>query len=74
MKFYFFIEFCLIFLFGRCNKWKDNNPDCIKSNSKKNDLYLNIVSNSMNGITKEEGEKNINKIISNVAKNVIIEK
>jgi hypothetical protein len=56
------------------NKWKDNNPDCIKSNSKKNDLYLNIVSNSMNGITKEEGEKNINKIISNVAKNVIIEK
>jgi len=55
-------------------KWKDNNPDCIKSDSKKNDLYLNIVSNSMNGITKEEGEKNINKIISNVAKNVFIEK
>jgi len=56
------------------SKWKDNHPDCIKSDSKKNDLYLNIVSNSMNGITKEEGDKNINKIISNVAKNVIIEK
>ena len=28
----------------------------------------------MNGLTKEEGDKNINKIISNVAKNVTIEK
>ena len=28
----------------------------------------------MNGLTKEEGEKNINKIISNVAKEVIIDK
>jgi hypothetical protein len=28
----------------------------------------------MNGLTKEEGEKNINKIINNVAKNVVIEK
>jgi len=55
-------------------KWKDNYPDCIKSDSKKNDLYLKIVSNSMNGLTKEESEKNINKIITNVAKKVIIEK
>ena len=56
------------------SKWKDNYPDCIKSNSKKNDLYLKIVSNSMNGLTKEEGEKNIHKIISNVVKNVVINK
>jgi len=56
------------------NKWKDNYPDCAKSNSNKNDLYLKIVSNSMNGLTKEEGDKNINKIISNISKNVIIEK
>ena len=56
------------------SKWKDNYPDCTKSDSKKNDLYLKIVSNSMNGLTKEEGNKNINKIITNVAKKVIIEK
>ena len=56
------------------NKWKDNYPDCIKSNSKKNDLYLKIVSNSMNGLTKQESDKNINKIITNVAKKVVIEK
>ena len=55
-------------------KWKDNYPDCTKSDSKKNDLYLKIVSNSMNGLTKQESENNINKIITNVTKNVIIEK
>jgi len=55
------------------SKWKDNYPNCIKSDSKKNDLYLKIVSNSMNGLTKYEGDKNINKIITNLAKKVIIE-
>ena len=56
------------------NNWVKEHPDCIKSNSRKNDLYLKIVSNSMNGLTKEEGDKNINKIISNVAKKVTINK
>jgi hypothetical protein len=28
----------------------------------------------MNGLTEEEGRKNINKIISNVAKEVVIDK
>jgi hypothetical protein len=54
--------------------WKDMNPDCTDPDSKKNNLFLKIVSNSMNGITEEESSKNINKIISNVAKEVIIEK
>lgn len=56
------------------SKWKDNHPDCVKSDSKKNDLYLKIVSNSMNGLTKDESEKNIHKIITNVAKQVLIDK
>jgi hypothetical protein len=56
------------------SKWKDNYPDCMKSDSNKNDLYLQIVSNSMNGLTKEEGDANIQKIISNVAKKVTIDK
>ena len=56
------------------SKWRQKYPDCTKSDSKKNDLYLKIVSNSMNGLTKEEGEQNINKIISNVAKKVVIDK
>ena len=55
-------------------EWKETNPDCTNSESKKNNLYLKIVSNSMNGIDKEEGTKNITKIISNVAKETIIQK
>ena len=54
--------------------WKEINPDCTDSDSKKNNLYLKIVSNSMNGLTKEESDKNINKIINNVAKETIIQK
>jgi hypothetical protein len=54
--------------------WKNKNPDCTNSDSKKNNLYLKIVSNSMNGSTEEESNKNINKIINNVAKDTIIQK
>ena len=56
------------------NKWKEQNPGCTSADSKNNNLFLKIVSNSMNGLTKEEGDKNINKIITNVAKNVVIDK
>jgi hypothetical protein len=55
-------------------EWRNKNPDCTSSESRKNDLYLKIVSNSMNGLTEEEGKKNINKIISNLAKEVVIDK
>ena len=54
--------------------WRDKYPDCTDSDSKKNNLYLKIVSNSMNGSTVEESSKNIDKIISNVAKEVTINK
>lgn len=54
--------------------WRDKYPDCAQPDSKKNNLYLKIVSNSMNGLTEEESCKNIDKIISNVAKEVIIDK
>jgi hypothetical protein len=52
--------------------WQEKYPDCMQYDSNKNNLYLKIVSNSMNGLTKEEGDKNIEKIISNVAKETII--
>ena len=54
--------------------WRDKYPDCTDADSKKNNLYLKIVSNSMNGSTMDESSKNIEKIISNVAKEVIINK
>jgi hypothetical protein len=58
----------------KITEWRENNPDCTNSESKKNNLYLKIVSNSMNGSDKEEGQKNITKIISNLAKETIIQK
>ena len=72
---------CKIF---RCGVFKKNMkqisefqklyPDCAISNSNKNNMYLKIVSNSMSGLTSDESSKNINKIISNVAKVVTIDK
>lgn len=58
----------------KISEWRAEHPDCTKAESKKNDMYLRIVSNSMSGITKEETNKNISKIISNVAKQVVIDK
>ena len=58
----------------KITEWRENNPDCTNSDSKKNNMYLKIVSNSMNGADKEEGQKNITKIISNLAKETIIQK
>lgn len=54
--------------------WKEKYPDCTYADSKKNNLYLKIVSNSMSGGTKEECNKNYNKIITNIAKETIIHK
>jgi len=56
------------------NKWKKKNPQCKDPESMKNNEYLKIVSNAMSGSTEDETNKNINKIISNVAKEVLIEK
>jgi len=55
-------------------EWVKNNPDCHKSDSKKNDKYLKIISNSMSGGTELEQKTNISKIISKVAKEVTIDK
>ena len=55
-------------------EWVKNNPDCHNYDSKKNDAYLKIVSNSMSGGTELEQKTNINKIISKVAKEVTIDK
>lgn len=55
-------------------EWIKAHPDCLDSDSKQNDKYLRIVSNSMSGSTEEEQKNNINKIISKVAKEVVINK
>lgn len=55
-------------------KWKEHNPECDDPNTRKNDKYLKIVGNSMSGSTEQEQKKNIDKIVSNIAKEILIEK
>ena len=55
-------------------EWVKAHPDCLNANSKQNDTYLQIVYNSMSGSTELEQKNNINKIISKVAKQVVINK
>jgi hypothetical protein len=58
----------------KISEWKQLNPDCTDSESKKNNVYLNIVSNAMSGSSQEETNKNIEKIISNIVKETQIKK
>jgi hypothetical protein len=60
--------------FKQIHDWQEENPDSDDYDSKKHMDYHNIVINSMGGSNEEEDERNYNKIIKNVAKEVIIEK
>ena len=55
-------------------EWTKENPEYNDPTTKVNDKYLKIVSNSMNGLTKEETNKNYEKIIKNIAKETVIDK
>jgi len=56
------------------SEWIKLHPDCLDSESRKNDQYLHIVLNSMSGGTIEEQKNNMDKIISRIAKKVTINK
>jgi hypothetical protein len=55
-------------------EWQKLHPDYSDPDSKQNDKYMKIVLNSMSGSTKEESDKNYEKIAKNIVKEVIIEK
>jgi hypothetical protein len=55
-------------------EWTKIHPDCTNSESKKNDKYLKIVSESMSGSSEEESKKNYSKIIKNIVKETVIDK
>jgi hypothetical protein len=58
----------------KISEWQQLNPHYSDPDSKENDKYMKIVLNSMSGSTKEESDKNYEKIVKNIAKEVIIEK
>lgn len=55
-------------------EWQKLHPEYNDPDSKQNDKYMKIVLNSMSGSTKEEANKNYEKIIKNVIKETLIEK
>jgi hypothetical protein len=55
-------------------EWQKAHPNFNDPESKDNDKYMNIILNSMSGSTKEESEKNYEKIAKNIAKEVVINK
>jgi hypothetical protein len=54
--------------------WMKQHPGCRDADSRKNDLFLKIMSNAMCGGSSEETEKNLNNIIRNIVKEVAIDK
>jgi len=59
---------------NQISEWRQLNPGCTSSDSRKNDFYLKLVSNAMSGSTSEEQNNNYNKIISNILKTITIDK
>ena len=56
------------------NEWVKENPTCKDTTTKKFDQYNKIVMNSMSGVSEEEQKNNIEKIVKNVTKAVVIDK
>ena len=54
--------------------WQQENPQYTDPESIVNEEYMKIVNHSMGGFTEQEDETNYNKIIKNVAKEVVIQK
>lgn len=56
------------------NEWVKDNPGCQDPRTKQNVKYNKIVMNSMSGGTVEEQHDNIEQIVKNVTKAVVIDK
>jgi len=54
--------------------WQKAHPDYNNPCSKQNDKYMKLILNTMSGSTKEEQQQNINKVIKNISKEVVIDK
>lgn len=54
--------------------WQKANPEYNNPKSKQNDKYMKMLCEVMSGSSKEEQQKNYNKVIKNISKEVIINK
>ena len=56
----------------KLNDWRDKHPDCLDSSSSYNDIYLNLMVESCGG--RGDFTAGENKILKNIAKEVVIKK
>jgi len=56
------------------NLWAKANPEYKDPMSKKSDLYTKMIDNSLGETDKEKAQKNYNKIIRSVAKEILVDK
>ena len=56
------------------NLWAKANPEYKDPTSKKSDLYTKLIDNSLGETDKEKAQKNYNKIIRSVAKEILVDK
>jgi hypothetical protein len=55
-------------------EWQKKYPEYNDPESKQSDKYMEMICNTMSGSSIEEQEKNMNKIIKNITKEVVIDK
>jgi len=55
-------------------EWQKKYPEYKDPESRQSDTYMEMICNTMSGSSKEEQEKNMDKIVKNIAKEVIIDK
>lgn len=54
--------------------WIKAHPDCVRSSNKDNTKYLTMICESTGGQDQSQLENNLNKIIRNIAREVVIDK
>ena len=59
---------------GQIYSWQQKYPDYNNPESRDSDKYQKMIYNTMSGSSKEECTNNYNKIIKNIAKEVVIQK
>jgi hypothetical protein len=55
-------------------EWQKKYPEYRDPESKQSDRYMEMICNTMDASSKEEQNKNMNKIIKNITKEVVIDK
>jgi hypothetical protein len=60
--------------FQQMLEWQKEYPECIVNNTQQNENFIKIMLAVLGGQTPEEDEKNREKILRNIAKEVVIDK